>query len=102
MKILVICKFGQNRAVFLKKYLQEQGYEAESAGIVNDPDSVQQKIKDADLIVSVQKWIQDQIKESFNVGDKKLICLNVEDDQDHPIYSHASLKEQIDRHLPFA
>ena len=100
MNILVVCRFGQSRSVYLKQYLTEKGYNAESAGIEENPESLRNKIDAADVIISVQSYIQNELKSSFDLSGKKLIALDVEDNTDQPVYTQKGLEEQIARFLP--
>lgn len=77
MKILVVCKYGKNRSVFLKNYLETQGYEAQAIG-VNAPD-LKEKVGESDIVISVHPDILLELKDYVDLLDKKVISLNTED-----------------------
>lgn len=116
MNILVACLFGMNRSVYLKNYLREKGYKAESGGIREEHEFLQRKIDNADVIVSVQSYIQDELKKNYVIEGQRMIALDVEDSPEklqgealdgmdwetfQNTYTYPTLVRQINQHLPF-
>ncbi|KKR03767.1 MAG: hypothetical protein UT30_C0019G0003 [Candidatus Uhrbacteria bacterium GW2011_GWF2_39_13] len=115
MKILVVCKYGKNRSVYLKNYLETQGYEAQAIG-VNAPDLIEQ-VNESDIVISVHPDILSELKGSVDLSDKKVISLHTEDRPQMVLtdktpldgsqwlvfqntYVYSALIDQIQKYLP--
>jgi|SaaInlStandDraft_5_1057022.scaffolds.fasta_scaffold11204_3 hypothetical protein len=79
MKILTMCAFGKNRSRYLAEYLEKKGYDTDFAGVCQDHDEVQEKIDVADVIIAVHPDIKEQLQLWYDVKQKMIIGLNVED-----------------------
>ena len=114
MTILTVCEFGMNRSRRLAEYLSSIGYNAIYGGVREPRDVLQQKIDQADVVVSIHPKIADKLM-SFNLGEKKLIGLDVPDVYEQPGWNAAStqdwmqaretsvypkLIEQMEKYLP--
>lgn len=120
MNILVLCAHGKNRSRYLAEYLSSKGYTTDYAGVESsDARTVQKKIDEADILITVHPLVKEGLFEYFYVGEhKRLIELNIEDRPEQVLSEHQSLdgeawtqfqhssvyprlKEQIDAYLPF-
>lgn len=80
MKVLVLCAYGQNRSRYVAKYLSEKGYETDFDGVQNsDRDAVQAKIDAADVIITVSADVHAGLVHNFNLDDKRVIEIDVDD-----------------------
>jgi len=115
MKILVVCQYGKNRSVYLKNYLEIQGYQTQARGL-EMPD-LQEKIEESDIVISVHPSILDELEKRFDLSKKKVISLNTEDRPQFVLtekkqldgnewlsfqkeYVYSKLIEQIQKYLP--
>ncbi len=115
MQILVVCKYGKNRNVYLKNYLESRGYQAQARGLASA--DLQEKIDESDIIVSVHPDILHELQVITDVSKKKIISLNTEDRPQFVLtnkkqldgnewlafqkeYVYAKLIEQMEKHLP--
>ncbi len=101
-----------NRSVHLKKYLENKGYSTQTGGVLQDQKEVQDKIDLADVIVTVHPEVEESLRQQFNIGDKRIIALNVDDrPKNGPLEGAAwtayqnknvygKLESQMDQHLP--
>lgn len=79
-KILVLCTFGINRSRYLAEYLKSKGYNnVVYGGVQEDEDVVKEKIEGSDLIITVHPEVKDALDVHFDIGDRKVIELNVDD-----------------------
>ena len=111
MNILVLCAHGKNRSRYLAEYLSTKGYTADYAGVESsDTRTVQKKIDDADILITVHPLVKEGLFEYFYVDkQKRLIDLSTEDrpehvlpdNQPHTSSIYPQLKKQIDAYLPF-
>ena len=118
--ILIICHWGRNRSKYLADYLKTKGYNTDYAGIGDQADTkdrlTQEQIDWTDVIIVVQDYLGEKLSSSYNIKNKKVISLEVDDktdDQNKPqldgkewmeyqqknVYS--KLKKEIDKFLPF-
>lgn len=80
MKILVLCAYGQNRSRYVARYLKDKGYEADFDGVMKENDDlVQAKIDDASVIITVSKDVHARLVHNFNLNDKRVIEIDVDD-----------------------
>jgi len=118
MKVLILCAHGKNRSRYLKQYLADKGYDSESAGVINDSaEDVQKKIAAADVVVTVHDVVREQLSGLFDLSDKRIIDIDVEDRPEQVLpegrqldgdewvafqeeHVYPKLREHIDRHLP--
>ena len=119
MKILVLCSHGENRSRYLADYLRSKGYlYVDYSGVKVSDNKTQKKIADADLLIVVHKKVMESLSQDFDISDKKIIALDVEDRPEEVLpgktrldgeawiafqekYVYPKLKEQIDRFIPF-
>jgi len=120
VNILIICNWGKNRSAYLAKYLEQKGYSVKYGGIFKESDNpiIQDKVDWSDILVFVQPQTKKYFKKLFQVGDQKIIVLDVEDRmsflapekenlspeewtqiQKEKVYPE--LEKQIDQYLPF-
>jgi predicted protein tyrosine phosphatase len=124
-KILCVCTMGLNRSKYLAGYLNEKGYDTRYGGIGPcriDPEPANPASKEdmewADIIITARKKHEPILKEKFNMGHKKIICLditdsrkamseiypefkNIEHSEFNKKWTHPQLKKAIDKYLPF-
>ena len=120
MRILIFCHYGMNRSRYLAEYLVEKGYEGVEFAGVKDPDhrKIQSAIDRADIIITVSKHVCQILRDQYQLKDRRMIELQVEDQPQVVIpgypplqgdewlefqrgYVYPALKEQLSRHLPF-
>ncbi len=109
MTILTVCQFGMNRSRYLAEYLNSLGYNTIYGGVREEPNVLQSKIDQADIIISVTPEITDKLH-TFNLSSRKVIGLDVNDKTDslsgdawcsfQSSSVYPRLKAQIDKHLP--
>lgn len=81
MNILFVCTHGMNRSKYLAEYLREKGYTTDYGGVKEDGQNPlkQSQIEWSDIIITVRQKIKEKLLERFNVGDRKIISLEVID-----------------------
>jgi len=117
VQITIVCPTGKNRSRFLKEHLKEEGYLAYAVGLNDKSADASRKIKKARVVISVDPSVQEQLKEQFDLSDKSLICLDVDDTPNIGVseqkkltgeqwlefqheHVYPTLRKQMKKHLP--
>ena len=101
VKVLCLCRQGQNRSRYIATLLQENGYEAIYAGVAPDAfNSVNQEMLDwADVIITARDVHAVELRKRFAV-QKKVISLDITNDTFYSPSMRGEVSKQIDQLLP--
>lgn len=120
MNVLVVCNWGKNRSRYLADYLASKGYDTRTGGLSDRTEIENRLTQDlvdwADVIVIVQKYLEEKLLGNYNVDNKRTIVLEVDDKTGDNIFRptldgdawleyqnkfvYPELKTQIDKYLP--
>ena len=96
-RVLAVCRFGQNRSVYLAEYLRGLGYPCDYAGVETDTRAtLQRKIAIADVLVMVDAYVTNALANTYEISGKKLITLDIPENP----YNASALRSAIASHLP--
>lgn len=118
MKILVLCAFGKNRSRHLAGYLKSLGYDTDFAGTIQNTESTQDKINEADILITVHPSVFNALEHNFYSEGKRIIKLDIEDRPEMLLSSkerldgqnwinfqerfvYPEIEKQINEYLPF-
>lgn len=101
MKVLCVCRQGQNRSRYIAELLQEKGYEAMYAGVAPDAfNSVNEEmIGWADVIVTARDVHAEELRKRFAV-QKRVVSLDITNALFHSSSMREQVKAQLDEVLP--
>ncbi|MBU2496526.1 MAG: hypothetical protein KJ767_00510 [Nanoarchaeota archaeon] len=98
-KVLCICWGAHNRSPYLADFLKEKGYNAGYAGLspVDKSNRITQKtIDESDVLITLYPDISKALKDEFNIKEKRLIELEVQDVDFH-LRTEEDVYKDIDR-----
>ncbi|MBW2998855.1 hypothetical protein KY321_04920 [Candidatus Woesearchaeota archaeon] len=92
MNVLTVCHNGILRSRILAEYLMEKGYNTQFCGVNEHSDNyiTQQKVDFADIIIVLEKQWKDYITTRLEVGNKKIIELDISEDPE--VYGKEAVK----------
>jgi len=112
--ITIIGTHGRNLSRYLKDHLQSKGIQSYAVGMHFKNLSTVQKIKNSKTLICIHGDIAKAVKKELDVGDKHIICLDVNDSSESssskPLtgemwqeyqrnYARPQLEGQIKKHL---
>lgn len=77
--ITIVGTHGRNLSVYLKEHLEKKGIKSHAVGVYNRNTATIRRINNARTIICVNKEVYQVTEDSFDLADKKIICLDVSD-----------------------
>lgn len=80
--ITIVGTHGRHTSLYLQDYIKKKGIKSHAVGMYFRNESIIQKIQSAKTLICINYEIKTAVEEAFDISDKLVICLNVNDSID--------------------